>query len=146
MLLSVFIIGYLIIFESKSSEVYDFLNNHSDQITKVYIRQDMTMDCVSTTNKAKIQKLVRLLANRHYIKSKNQDEWAGCDFYIDFYIGKSKAYDITVAGVKVAVRIAISEGNNGYSKNYYTDKPISLTAIDKWFHSLPVTKWPSSAK
>ncbi len=138
LLLSVtIVIAYLHIEENKKLSDFNYLlNNGSSNISKVFMRDGMTLNSVSTTDKAKIRELVQLVNNRHYTKAADQEARAGFISFYNFYVGNTKYLTISGSGSNVNI-------NGTY---YNVDKPISTDELTKWFNSLPVAKWPKSAK
>ncbi len=138
LLLSVtIVIAYLHIEENKKLSDFNYLlNSGSSNVSKVFMREGLFLNSVSTTDKAKIHELVQLVNNRHYTKSANQEVRAGYAYACDFYVGNTRY-----------LTIVVSEKNVEINRTYYdVYKPISTDELTKWFNSLPVAKWPNSAK
>jgi hypothetical protein len=114
----------------------DLLKTNSSNITKVFMRKGMSYDCVSTTDKVKIQEIVQLLGSRRYTKALNQETRYGYTYSYEIYVENEKAITIVGSGDNVEI-------NGTY---YDVDKQISTDGLTKWFDSLPVTEWPDSTK
>lgn len=133
--------GYIHYINNNYIDFNSLLNNHSNMITKVYMERGLFADNVSTTNKSKIQEIIKLVNNRSYTKAANQEYRAGFTFFYDFYVGNTKAIRITGSGSNIAIcgsNVRVNGSNAGINGTYYNvDKPISVSALTKWFHSLP---------
>lgn len=120
------VMSFLLIRGSMNTKTFDdFIGKQNPYISKIVMFNGSNGKMVSTMDKNKIQKLVKLLKNRSYHKASDQQLRTGFSYSYKFYVGNKEVLDICDLGGMV----------NVYG-TYYNSTIVPNDGIKNFYNSL----------